>query len=86
MDGANIHQIANNCRTSVKVIEEFHVAHIKDCLDASAISVNRPKSRRLPVTLRALAKAEARPDERGSLLFFGIMTTPRPDFTLAKRG
>jgi hypothetical protein len=43
MDGANIYQIANNCRTSVKVIEEFYAAHIKDRLDAAAINVRRPK-------------------------------------------
>lgn len=46
MDGANIHQIANNCRTSVKMIEEFYAAHIKNRLDASAINVRRPKSQR----------------------------------------
>ena len=46
MEGANIHQIANNCRTSVKMIEEFYAAHIKDRIDASAINVQRPKSRR----------------------------------------
>jgi integrase len=45
MDGANIHQIANNCRTSVQMIEEFYAAHIKDRLDASAINVQRPKRR-----------------------------------------
>ncbi len=43
MEGANIHQIANNCRTSVKMIEEFYAAHIKDRLDASAINVRRPR-------------------------------------------
>ena len=46
MEGANIHQIANNCRTSVKMIEEFYAAHIKDRLDAGAINVQRPRSRR----------------------------------------
>lgn len=46
MEGANIHQIANNCRTSVKMIEEFYAAHIKDRLDAGAINVQRPKIRR----------------------------------------
>lgn len=45
MEGANIHQIANNCRTSVKMIEEFYAAHIKDRIDAGAINVQRPKSR-----------------------------------------
>ena len=46
MEGANIHQIANNCRTSVQMIEQFYAAHIKDRLDASAINVMRPKAAR----------------------------------------
>jgi len=41
MEGANIHQVANNCRTSVEMIEKFYAAHIKDRLDASAINVQR---------------------------------------------
>lgn len=44
MEGANIHQIANNCRTSVQMIEEHYASHIKDRLDASAINVQRPKA------------------------------------------
>ncbi len=47
MEGANIYQVANNCRTSVKMIEEFYAAHIKDRLDASAINVQRPRSQRV---------------------------------------
>jgi integrase len=46
MEGANIHQIANNYRTSVQMIEQFYAAHIKDRLDASAINVMRPKAAR----------------------------------------
>ena len=46
MEGANIYQVANNCRTSVKMIEEFYAAHIKDRLDAAAINVQRPKAAR----------------------------------------
>lgn len=46
MEGANIHQIANNCRTSVQMIEQFYAAHIKDRIDASAINVMRPKGAR----------------------------------------
>lgn len=46
MEGANIHQIANNCRTSVQMIEQFYAAHIKDRIDASAINVMRPKAAR----------------------------------------
>ena len=46
MEGANIHQIANNCRTSVQMIEQFYAAHIKDRIDAAAINVMRPKAAR----------------------------------------
>lgn len=46
MEGANIHQIANNCRTSVQMIEEHYASHIKDRLDASAINVVRTKAAR----------------------------------------
>lgn len=46
MEGANIHQIANNCRTSVQMIEQFYAAHIKDRLDAAAINIMRPKGAR----------------------------------------
>jgi integrase len=46
MEGANIHQIANNCRTSVQMIEEHYASHIKDRLDVSAINVQRPRAAR----------------------------------------
>jgi hypothetical protein len=46
MEGADIYQIAKNCRTSVEMIERFYAAHIKNTLDASAINVRRPKSHR----------------------------------------
>ena len=43
MEGADIYQIAKNCRTSVEMIEKFYAAHIKNTLDAAAINVRRPK-------------------------------------------
>ena len=43
MEGADIYQLAKNCRTSVEMIEKFYAAHIKDLLDASAINVMRPR-------------------------------------------
>ena len=43
MEGANIYQLAKNCRTSVEMIEKFYAAHIKNTLDASAINTRRPK-------------------------------------------
>jgi hypothetical protein len=41
MEGADIYQIAKNCRTSVEMIEKFYAAHIKNTLDAAAINVMR---------------------------------------------
>jgi integrase len=43
MEGADIYQIAKNCRTSVEMIEKFYAAHIKNTLDATAINVMRPR-------------------------------------------
>jgi len=43
MEGADVYQIAKNCRTSVKMIEDFYASHIKNTVDASVINVRRPK-------------------------------------------
>jgi integrase len=48
MEGADIYQIAKNCRTSVEMIEKFYAAHIKNTLDAAAINVMRPRAARQP--------------------------------------
>src|SRR5216683_1363060 len=56
MEGADIYQIAKNCRTSVEMIEKFYAAHIKNTLDAAAINVRRPKP--------APRKDQARPQPR----------------------
>jgi integrase len=47
-EGADIYQIAKNCRTSVEMIQKFYAAHIKNTLDASAINVMRPRAARQP--------------------------------------
>jgi hypothetical protein len=68
MEGANVHQIANNCRTSVKMIEEFYAAHIKDRLDAAAINVQRPKSRRAPAKRQRPSRGgKSTPDAEASI-------------------
>lgn len=41
MEGADIYQIAKNCRTSVEMIEKFYASHIKTTLNAAAINVER---------------------------------------------
>jgi len=43
MEGADIYQIAKNCRTSVEMIEKHYAAHIKTTLDASAINVRKAR-------------------------------------------
>jgi integrase len=43
MEGADIYQVAKNCRTSVEMIENFYASHIKNTLDASAINVRKQK-------------------------------------------
>jgi integrase len=43
LEGADIYQIAKNCRTSVEMIEKFYASHIATTLDASAINVRRPR-------------------------------------------
>lgn len=45
MEGADIYQIAKNCRTSVEMIEKYYASHIKNTLDAAAINVKKPKPR-----------------------------------------
>ena len=46
MEGADIYQIAKNCRTSVEMIEKYYASHIKTRLDAAAINVRKPRKRR----------------------------------------
>jgi hypothetical protein len=41
MEGADIYQIAKNCRTSVEMIEKYYASHIKNMIDAAAVKVRR---------------------------------------------
>jgi len=43
MEGADIYQIAKNCRTSVEMIEKYYASHIKTNLDAAAINIMKPR-------------------------------------------
>lgn len=45
MEGADIYQVAKNCRTSVEMIEKFYAAHLKNTLNAAAINVRKPKKK-----------------------------------------
>jgi integrase len=46
MEGADIYQIAKNCRTSVEMIEKYYASHLKTTLDASAINVRKSKPKK----------------------------------------
>lgn len=47
MEGADIYQIAKNCRTSVEMIEKYYASHIATSISAAAINVKRKaKSKR----------------------------------------
>jgi integrase len=69
MEGADIYQVAKNCRTSVEMIEKFYAAHIKNMIDAAAVNVRKagiptaPKDRPNGRTPRAVANAK-RPAKR----------------------
>jgi len=54
MEGADIYQVAKNCRTSVEMIEKYYASHLKNTLDAAAINVR--KARPIP-----RGRAEATP-------------------------
>lgn len=41
IEGADIYQIAKNCRTSVEMIEKYYASHIKTRLNTVAINVRR---------------------------------------------
>lgn len=43
LEGADIYQIAKNCRTSVEMIEKFYGRHLKNNIDAAAVNVRKPK-------------------------------------------
>jgi integrase len=45
MEGADIYQIAKNCRTSVEMIEKYYASHLKNSLDAAAINIRRKKAK-----------------------------------------
>ena len=72
MEGADIYQIAKNCRTSVEMIEKHYASHIKTSLDAALINVRRPRpawanarGRELILAREAMQTIERAPRGRG---------------------
>ena len=58
MEGADIYQIAKNCRTSVEMIEKFYASHIKNRIDASAVNVRKKRPDNHPLKRGANAERE----------------------------
>ena len=58
MEGADIYQIAKNCRTSVEMIEKFYATHIRTSLDAAAINVRRLRPRQTILASAATAERQ----------------------------
>ena len=58
MEGADIYQIAKNCRTSVEMIENYYASHIKNSLDASAINIKRQKPSKTAQKLKNLEEED----------------------------
>lgn len=44
LEGADIYQVAKNCRTSVEMIEKHYAAHLKDMIDTSLINVRKERT------------------------------------------
>ncbi|MDB4915782.1 MAG: integrase family protein [Gemmatimonadetes bacterium] len=61
LEGADIYQIAKNCRTSVEMIEKYYAAHIKTNLDAAAINIMRKRKKKQ----KPKAGAELKKGEEG---------------------
>jgi len=49
LEGADIYQVAKNCRTSVEMIEKHYAAHLKDMIDTSLVNVRKLKSASLHI-------------------------------------
>jgi integrase len=47
MEGADIYQVAKNCRTSVEMIEKYYASHLKTTIDASAVNVRKARIRKV---------------------------------------
>ncbi len=53
LDGADIYQVAKNCRTSVEMIQKHYAVHLKDMIDTSAVNRRKPKSAKSPANQNA---------------------------------
>jgi integrase len=45
-EGANVYEVAKNCRTSVEMIQKYYAVHIANQIDAAAVNTRRLRPRR----------------------------------------
>jgi integrase len=50
LEGADIYQVAKNCRTSVEMIEKYYGRHLKNTIDAGAVNVRKARPKPLKKT------------------------------------
>ena len=53
LEGADIYQVAKNCRTSVEMIEKHYAAHLKDMIDTSLVNVRKSHRKNLNPSRRS---------------------------------
>ncbi len=58
LEGADIYQVAKNCRTSVEMIEKYYGRHLKNNIDASAVNVRKAKPKPVVARKRAAKAAQ----------------------------
>lgn len=46
LEGADIYQIAKNCRTTVEMIEKFYASHLKNSIDTAAVNRMKPRAKK----------------------------------------
>ncbi|HEX2752889.1 MAG TPA: site-specific integrase, partial [Alphaproteobacteria bacterium] len=54
LEGADIYQVAKNCRTSVEMIEKHYARHLKNNIDTAAVNVMKPKSKTKKASKRSI--------------------------------
>ena len=44
-EGADVYQLAKNCRTSVEMIQKHYAVHIMGAIDTAAVNAKKPRRR-----------------------------------------
>ncbi len=61
MEGADIYQLAKNCRTSVAMIEKYYASHIKTSIDTAALNIMKSRQKKAARTQQAQKTSPSQP-------------------------